>query len=143
MDHFTPIASLIGGILIGLSGATLLLFNGKIAGVSGILGGVFGHKEDDTLWRVAFLGGLVTGGFLLRVFAPQALQFGIDRSAASLMIAGFMVGFGSRLGNGCTSGHGVCGISRLSPRSMIATAIFILTGAAAVYAINHIRGGAV
>jgi uncharacterized membrane protein YedE/YeeE len=143
MEHFTPIASLIGGILIGVSGSTLLLFNGKIAGVSGILGGLANAKKNDVFWRVAFVLGLLAGGVLLRVFAPQSFQFGIDRSAGALVLAGFMVGLGSRIGNGCTSGHGVCGVSRLSPRSIVATAIFILLGAASVYVINHVLGGAV
>lgn len=143
MEHFTPVSSLIGGILIGLSGSGLLLFNGRIAGISGILGGLVNAKKYDALWRVAFVAGLITGGLILRIVNPGAFQFGIDRSAAALLIAGFMVGLGSRIGNGCTSGHGVCGISRLSPRSIVATTIFIIIGAAAVYVINHFLGGSV
>ena len=143
MEHFTPVSSLIGGILIGLSGSGLLLFNGRIAGISGILGGLVNAKKYDALWRVAFVAGLITGGLILRIVNPGAFQFGIDRSAAALLIAGFMVGLGSRIGNGCTSGHGVCGISRLSPRSIVAPTIFIIIGAAAVYVINHFLGGGV
>ncbi|HEX5608422.1 MAG TPA: YeeE/YedE family protein [Candidatus Binatia bacterium] len=143
MENFTPISSLIGGILIGLSGSALLLFNGRIAGISGILGGVVSAKKHDALWRAAFVAGLLTGGLILRIVTPGAFQFGIDRSAAALVIAGFIVGLGSRIANGCTSGHGVCGISRFSPRSIVATTIFIIVGAAAVYVINHFLGGAV
>ena len=143
MENFTPFSSLIGGILIGLSGSALLLFNGRIAGISGILGGLVNAKKHDRLWRVAFVVGLITGGLILRIVNPGAFQFGIDRSAAALLIAGFTVGLGSRIGNGCTSGHGVCGISRLSPRSILATTIFVIVGAASVYVINHFFGGSV
>jgi uncharacterized membrane protein YedE/YeeE len=143
MEHFTPVSSLIGGILIGLSGSALLLFNGRIAGISGILGGLVNAKNHDALWRVAFVAGLLTGGLILRIVNPDAFQFGINRSAVALLIAGFMVGLGSRIANGCTSGHGVCGISRLSRRSILATTIFIIIGAASVYVINHFLGGSV
>jgi len=143
MENFTPVVSLIGGILIGLSASALLLFNGKIAGISGVVGGLVDLKKNDILWRAAFVTGLLTGGFILRLLAPQLLQVGIVRSGGALLVAGFMVGFGARLGNGCTSGHGVCGISRFSPRSIIATVIFILVGAAGVYVVNHLLGGVI
>jgi hypothetical protein len=143
MENFTPVASLIGGILIGLSASAMLLFNGKIAGISGIVGGLVGLRKDDTLWRVVFVAGLVTGGFILRLVAPQAFEFGTIRSAGALVLAGFMVGLGARVGNGCTSGHGVCGISRFSPRSIVATVIFIMVGAAGVYVVNHLFGGVI
>ncbi len=143
MEHFTPVASLIGGMLIGLSASLLLLFDGKIAGISGIVGGLLSPAKQDTLWRVVFVGGLLTGGLLARLFAPQVFDLGISRSAGALILAGVLVGFGTRLGNGCTSGHGVCGLSRLSPRSLIATLTFIATGAVTVYIINHLLGGAV
>jgi uncharacterized membrane protein YedE/YeeE len=141
MENFTPVASLMGGILIGLSASAMLLFNGKIAGISGIVGGLVDLKKNDTLWRTAFVGGLVTGGFILRLFAPQAFEFGIVRSGGALALAGFMVGLGARVANGCTSGHGICGISRFSVRSIVATVIFIAAGAAAVYVVNHLLGG--
>ena len=141
MENFTPVASLMGGILIGLSASAMLLFNGKIAGISGIVGGLVDLKKNDTLWRAAFVGGLVTSGFILRLFAPQAFEFGIVRSGGALALAGFMVGLGARVANGCTSGHGVCGISRFSVRSIVATVIFIAVGAAAVYVVNHLLGG--
>ena len=141
MDNFTPVASLIGGILIGLSASAMLLFAGKIAGVSGIVGGLAGLRKNDTLWRLAFLAGLVTGGFIVTLVVPGAFEFGIIRSTGALVLAGFMVGLGARIGNGCTSGHGVCGVSRLSPRSIVATVIFIIVGAAGAYVVNHLLGG--
>jgi len=143
MENFTPVASVIGGILIGLSASAMLVFNGKIAGVSGIVGGLVSLRRSDTLWRVAFVAGLVTGGFILRLLAPQAFEFGIVRSGGALALAGFMVGLGARVASGCTSGHGVCGISRFSPRSIVATAIFIVAGAAGVYVVNHLLGGVI
>jgi uncharacterized membrane protein YedE/YeeE len=141
MENFTPIASLLGGILIGLSASAMLLFNGKIAGISGILGGLVGFKKKDTLWRASFVAGLITGGLVLRALAPQVFDFAIVRSAGALAVAGFMVGLGARVGNGCTSGHGVCGISRFSVRSMVATMLFIVAGAATVFLVNHLLGG--
>jgi uncharacterized membrane protein YedE/YeeE len=143
MENFTPVASLIGGILIGLSASAMLLFNGKIAGISGIVGGLVGLRKNDTLWRAVFVAGLVTGGFLLRLLVPDAFAFEITRSTGALVLAGFMVGLGARVGNGCTSGHGVCGVSRFSPRSIVATVVFIIVGAAGVYVVNHLFGGAI
>jgi len=143
MENFTPIASLIGGIFIGISASAMLVLNGKIAGISGIVGGLFGSKRSDILWRVAFIAGLFVGGSILRVLYPGAFEFGIVRSGGSLVAAGFMVGFGARVANGCTSGHGVCGVSRMSMRSIVATMLFIVSGAAAVYVVNHLLGGRV
>jgi uncharacterized protein len=141
MEHFTPLASLIGGMLIGLSASMLLLCDGKIAGVSGIVAGMLSPAKHDTLWRVVFIAGLLIGGFLLRVFSPQIFAISIPRSWGALILAGLLVGFGTRLGNGCTSGHGVCGLSRGARRSLIATITFIATGAVTVYVINHLLGG--
>ena len=143
MTNFTPFASLAGGILIGISAAALLLFNGKIAGISGILAGVLRPVKSDTSWRLSFIGGLVAGGLILRVLLPLSFQFGALRSNGTLAIAGLMVGVGTRLGNGCTSGHGVCGVGRLSTRSIVATAIFMATGAAVVYVVNHLLGATI
>jgi uncharacterized protein len=143
MTNFTPFASLAGGLLIGISAASMLLFNGKIAGISGILAGVLRPVKSDTSWRLCFVAGLMVGGLILRVILPQSFEFGIIRSTGALAIAGLLVGMGTRLANGCTSGHGVCGVSRLSMRSMLATAIFIATGAAVVYAVNHLLGGSI
>jgi uncharacterized protein len=142
MEHFTPLASLIGGMLIGLSASMLLLFNGKIAGISGIIAGTLSPAKNDTLWRIVFVAGLLVGGFLLRLLSPQTFAIGITRSWSALVVAGLLVGFGTRLGNGCTSGHGVCGLSRFSQRSLIATVTFIATGTLTVYIINHLLGGA-
>jgi uncharacterized membrane protein YedE/YeeE len=141
MEHFTPLASLIGGMLIGLSASMLLLCDGKIAGVSGIVAGMLSPAKHETLWRIVFVAGLLRGGFLLRLFSPQIFAIDIVRSWSALVLAGLLVGFGTRLGNGCTSGHGVCGLSRGAKRSLIATLAFMATGAATVYVINHLLGG--
>jgi len=141
MHNFTPLASSLGGVLIGLSASAMLLLDGKIAGISGILAGVLKPVKGDTLWRICFLTGLLAGGLLLRESLPGAFDFGIIRPFPLLAIAGLLVGFGTRLGSGCTSGHGVCGVSRLSPRSLVATVTFIFTGALVVYLLNHLAGG--
>lgn len=138
--HFTPLAALSGGLLIGLSATVLLLFNGRIAGVSGIVGGLLQrYKAGDLAWRVAFVLGLVLAPVLYRLFA-ELPESRIDAGWAMLVVAGVLVGFGSRLGSGCTSGHGVCGLSRLSPRSLVATATFMTTGFVAVYVVRHLLG---
>lgn len=143
MENFTPISSLIGGILIGLSASLLLFFNGKIAGVSGIVGGILSPVKNDTLWRVFFVAGLLMGGFIFYQAFPQAFAIEISRSTSALILAGLLVGFGTRLGTGCTSGHGVCGIGRFSTRSILATVTFMATGVLTVFIINHLLGGAV
>ena len=142
MEQFTPIASLCGGVLIGLSASLLLLSDGKIAGISGIMGGLLHPGKNDTAWRVLFIFGLLTGGLLFQFLSPEVFTIGITRSTSTLMLAGLLVGFGTRLGNGCTSGHGVCGLSRFSPRSLVSTVTFIVTGVLTVYIINHLLGGA-
>jgi len=142
MENFTPVASLIGGILIGLSASAMLLFNGKIAGISGIVAGLLSPTKSDVFWRAAFVAGLLTGGLILKLLSAQAFEIGVVRSGGAFVLAGLLIGFGARLSNGCTSGHGVCGISRFSMRSIVATATFIATGAAAVYVVNHLLGGA-
>ena len=141
MENFTPVASLIGGILIGLSASAMLLFNGKIAGISGIVAGLLNPTKSDIVWRAAFVAGLLTGGFILKLLSSQTFDIDVVRSGTAFVFAGLLIGFGARLGNGCTSGHGVCGISRFSKRSIAATAIFIATGAAAVYVVNYLLGG--
>ena len=125
MHNFTPLASLFGGILIGLSASAMLLIEGRIAGISGICAGILKPERGDVLWRWWFVAGLISGGVLLRIFLPGAYDFGIVRSYGVLSVADILVGFGTRLGNGCTAGHGVSGIARLSPRSIVATVIFI------------------
>jgi uncharacterized membrane protein YedE/YeeE len=120
--HFTPLSALLGGALIGIAAAMFLLWNGRIAGISGILGGLLRPKTGDLAWRFAFLAGLILAPVIYRLFAPMpALQ--ITASTGMLIVAGLLVGVGTRYGAGCTSGHGVCGISRLSPRSIVATLV--------------------
>ncbi|HEY0561745.1 MAG TPA: YeeE/YedE family protein [Methylophilus sp.] len=138
--HFTPWTSLLGGVLIGLAAALLLLLNGRIAGISGIVGGLLKPTMHDISWRIAFLVGLIASPLIWQLFAPlPAIQ--INTSTALIIMAGLLVGFGTRLGSGCTSGHGICGISRLSPRSIVATLSFMLTGILTVYVIRHVMGG--
>lgn len=142
MVNFTPIESLVGGILIGLASAMLLLFNGKIAGISGIAGGLLEPDRQERPWRALFIAGLLVGGGIAGGVAPSAFEFALDRSLVSLIVAGLLVGFGTRLGSGCTSGHGVCGLGRLSPRSLAATITFIAAGASTVLLVRHLFGGA-
>ncbi len=142
MTEFTPFASAIGGTMIGLSAALLLWSHGKIAGISGIVGGLLGRpRAGDTSWRVSFVAGLVLTGVVASLLSPGSMQVGIERTVGALAVAGLLVGFGTRLGSGCTSGHGVCGISRLSVRSVIATLLFTVFGAAVVYVVQHVLGG--
>lgn len=137
--NFTPWASLIGGLLIGLATAMFLLLNGRIAGISGILGGLLRPTKGDIRWRIAFIAGLVFSPIAFSVVAPlPAVQ--IDADTTSLVTAGLLVGIGTRYGSGCTSGHGVCGISRLSPRSMVATTLFMLAGFITVFVARHLIG---
>ncbi len=135
--HFTPGASLAGGILIGVASALFILANGRIAGISGILGGLLRPHADDVMWRLAFLLGLIVAPLATTVFiAPSAAT--IDASPEALVVAGLLVGIGTRYGGGCTSGHGICGLSRLSPRSLIATLAFMASGMGIVFAIRHL-----
>ncbi len=134
---FTPWASLAGGLLIGLAAALLVAFNGRIAGISGILGGVLSLPRGDTAWRLAFLFGLVAAPLAYSLVAPlPAVQ--VDAGTTTLVVAGLLVGVGTRYGSGCTSGHGVCGLSRLSLRSLVATAAFMLAGFATVFIVRHV-----
>ncbi len=133
--------ALLGGSLVGLASVLMLLFNGKILGVSGIVGGVFQNQAKERAWRYSFLFGLFAGGVILRLLLPSAFTFSLSRSPYALIAAGLLVGYGTRLGNGCTSGHGICGVSRLSPRSLAATLTFMGTGALVVLVINHLLGG--
>ena len=133
---FTPLASAVGGALIGLSAALFILFSGRIAGISGILGGLLAWPRGDVAWRVAFLFGLVVAPLVFALFAPlPAVQ--IDAGVPVLIVAGLLVGIGTRYGSGCTSGHGVCGLARRSPRSLVATAAFMLAGFVTVFVIRH------
>lgn len=145
MENFTPISALIGGALIGASAALLILSIGRIAGISGIVGNLLSSDTSRWPWRIAFLGGMLLGPFVVALAGP-ALQFSppeirIDASWPVVIAGGLLVGFGTRLGSGCTSGHGVCGIARLSPRSLVATAVFMAAGAAVVFVARHLLGG--
>lgn len=135
--NFTPWSSLAGGLLIGLATAIFLLFNGRIAGVSGVVGGLLRPADGDIAWRIAFIAGIVLAPFAFRLAAPlPSVQIGAD--TMTLIAAGLLVGLGTRYGAGCTSGHGVCGLSRRSPRSIVATACFMFAGFMTVYAVRHL-----
>lgn len=134
---FTPWASLAGGILIGAAASILILFNGKIAGISGIVGGLLHPQRGDIGWRIAFVAGLL-GAPLIYQFISESPAIQIDAGNGALIAAGLLVGVGTRYGAGCTSGHGVCGVSRLSPRSLVATLTFMAAGFAATYVVRHL-----
>ena len=135
--HFTPGMSLLGGLLIGTASALFILANGRIAGISGILGGLLRPTSGDVMWRLAFLLGLIVAPAVLAVFFAPVIPT-IDAGPTTLIIAGLLVGIGTRYGGGCTSGHGICGLSRLSPRSLIATLAFMGSGMAIVFAMRHL-----
>ena len=136
-DHFTPWASLAGGVLIGLAAALFILFNGRIAGISGILGGLLEWPRGDIAWRIAFLLGLIGAPLVYSLAAPlPAVE--VDAGTATLVVAGLLVGIGTRYGAGCTSGHGVCGLSRRSPRSLVATLAFMAAGFLTVFIVRHL-----
>jgi hypothetical protein len=141
MNDFTPIPALIGGALIGVASSLILLTHGKVAGISGIYGGLFRRGTSDRNFRFAAIAGLVFAGALIRVFFPAAFTTTWSATLPLALAAGLFVGFGTQLGNGCTSGHGVCGISRLSLRSVIATATFMAAGMATVFVVRHMIGG--
>jgi uncharacterized protein len=124
VGDFTPVSGLVGGLLIGLSVTLMLLLNGRIAGISGIVGGLLAPKDGDTGWRVAFVVGLLIGtmAYILAVGGPAPVD--VLASPPAILVGGLLVGFGTRLGSGCTSGHGLCGMARISRRSMVATAVF-------------------
>ena len=138
-NAFTPWSSLAGGVLIGLAAAMFVLLNGRIAGISGVLGGLLAPAKGDIAWRVAFLLGLVGAPLAWALFAGlPAIR--IEAGSAALVAAGLLVGVGTRYGAGCTSGHGVCGLSRLSPRSLAATLAFMGAGFATVFVLRHLPG---
>lgn len=128
MTEFSPVTSLLGGALIGLAAVLLLKLNGRIAGVSGIVNTALTTQQGDRLWQVLFIIGLVVGGMIYQAASGSALVTREEFPLATLVFAGLLVGFGTRVGSGCTSGHGVCGIARLSPRSFIATIAFVAAG---------------
>lgn len=136
MEDFTPLSGLVGGILIGLASVLLLWLNGRIAGISGIVGGMLSRKGGEFGWRAMFVVGLLAGAAGYALYTG-GLQVSVPASVPMLIVAGLLVGFGTRLGSGCTSGHGVCGIGRLSKRSMVATGTFMAVAVATVYVVNH------
>lgn len=136
---FTPWSALAGGALIGIAAALFVLLNGRIAGISGIIGGLLTPKKDDILWRILFVAGMVLAPALWMLSGPLP-PMQIDAGYPMLIIAGLIVGISTRYGSGCTSGHGVCGISRLSPRSIVATLAFMSTGFVTVYVLRHLIG---
>ena len=136
--NFTPISAMIGGALIGLAAALLWWTLGRIAGVSNVLGGVMMGSGDDSLWRIAFLAGLLVSGFGAVLLIPQAVHFELKAGAGQLLVAGLLVGFGTQMGSGCTSGHGACGIGRLSVRSIVATLCFMGSGMLTVFVLEHL-----
>lgn len=141
MTEFTPLMSLLGGTLIGLSAVSLMAFNGRIAGMTGILTGLLPPVSADWQWRAAFIAGAVVAPMLFVAFSAGAIGFESPVPAPWLAVSGLIVGVGVYFGSGCTSGHGVCGLARLSPRSIAATAIFMTTTAATVFITRHVFGG--
>ena len=138
MENFTPVASALGGALIGLASILVLRVQGRVAGISGICGSLLRPTRGDVGWRVAFVLGLLAAGAFALVQAPGAVSLAGAPDLPWVAVAGLLVGFGTRLGNGCTSGHGVCGVSRLSRRSIVATATFMLAGGTTVFVTHHL-----
>lgn len=142
MHNLTPLSGLLGGALIGLAAAMLMLLTGRIAGVSGIFGGLLSPATSDRGWRLAFIAGLIAAPLIASFVTGAALPSpAMPASLIVIVVAGLLVGFGSRMGGGCTSGHGVCGIARLSTRSLIATAIFMAAAIITVAIARHMIGG--
>ncbi len=140
MENFTPLSALIGGIMIGVSASVLLLVTGRVAGISGIAGGLVPPARADAPWRLLFLAGLVVGVFAWRLASPGDVTPTFDASLPVIVLGGLLVGFGTRIGGGCTSGHGVCGMGRRSPRSAVATATFLIAAGVTVFAVRHAIG---
>lgn len=136
------VMGLVGGLLMGIGCMGLMLFNGRILGVSGLLGGAL-SLGGEAAWRWAFIGGMVAAGGVALLLFPPAFVIDVDRTLEANIVGSILVGAGTQLGSGCTSGHGICGIGRLSKRSLVATMVFMAGGAASVYWINHILGGGI
>ena len=137
---FTPIPSLFGGMILGIAAALYILLHGRILGISGIVSGLLHPKATDTAWRLSLVLGLISAPFLATLFLGIFPIVEIDSSWLAIVIAGVLVGFGAQYGSGCTSGHGICGLSRLSPRSLIATVAFMSAGFVMVFVIRHLIG---
>lgn len=141
MANFTPVSAAIGGALIGLSAVLLMMSTGRIAGISGIFSGLLNWRGEDKGWRIAFLAGLILTPVLAGVIGYGMAQPGLPSNWAVIIVAGLLVGFGTRLGGGCTSGHGICGIARISPRSVTATIVFMVMAIVTVAITRHVVGG--
>jgi uncharacterized membrane protein YedE/YeeE len=139
ITDFTPLAALGGGVFIGLAASLLILGAGKVAGISGILGGLLRHEAGDVAWRWAFVAGLAAAPLAFAWAWPLGRPH-MEAMPLVLMLGGVLVGFGTRLGGGCTSGHGVCGLARLSPRSFVATGVFVATAVVTVFVVRHVVG---
>ena len=138
---FTPIPSLLGGVILGVAAALYVLLHGRILGISGIVSGLLHPKLTDSAWRLSLVLGLISAPFLAALFFGIIPVVEIDASWLVIVIAGLLVGFGAQYGSGCTSGHGICGLSRLSPRSLVATLAFMCAGFVMVFVIRHLMGG--
>jgi uncharacterized membrane protein YedE/YeeE len=141
MANFTPISAAIGGALIGLAAVLLMAFTGRIAGIAGITGGLISPRTDDRGWRLAFVAGLIAAPLAAALLGHAVAMPKMPGSFVTITVAGLLVGFGTRLGNGCTSGHGICGIARLSPRSIVATVVFMAAAIVVVALTRHVFGG--
>ena len=141
MANFTPLSAAIGGALIGLSAVLLMLSTGRVAGISGIFSGLLNMRGEDKSWRIAFLAGLILAPVIAGLVGYGMSPPNLPSSWAVIVVAGLLVGFGTRLGGGCTSGHGICGIAQLSPRSVAATVVFMVTAIATVAVTRHVLGG--
>jgi uncharacterized protein len=140
MHDFTPISAMLGGLLIGLAVSVLWLGNGRIAGISGIVGNLPSARPGDIVWRIAFLAGLIVAPFGFGALAGTPV-IRLDAAVPVILVGGLLVGFGTRLGGGCTSGHAVCGLARFSPRSIVATCLFMAAGFVTVFLTRHVAGG--
>src|ERR1700751_2158465 len=138
MEHFTPVSASIGGLLIGLSAALVWFANGRIAGISGIVGSLWTPRIGDVAWRIAFLIGLIAAPELYWMSGGELPHIAVSVPWPLVMMAGLLVGFGTRLGGGCTSGHGICGMARLSPRSLLATMVFMVFGVVTGFVMRHV-----
>jgi len=141
MANFTPVSAAVGGVLIGLSAALLMLLNGRIAGITGIFAGLIDPTSNDRGWRATFVAGLIAAPLSAALFGYSAPIPHMPASVVTIAVAGLLVGFGTRLSNGCTSGHGICGIARLSPRSIVATGTFMAAAIVVVALTRHVIGG--
>jgi uncharacterized protein len=139
VEDFTPLSGLVGGLLIGLATVLMMLLNGRIAGISGIVGGLLARRSSEVGWRAVFLSGLLLGAFVYMLATGSPVPVQIQTSLPLLVVAGLLVGFGTRLGSGCTSGHGVSGIARFSKRSIVATLVFIGAAMITVFLTNHVH----